>query len=159
MNTNLLINQDENYYYQNREEVINYANKTTMEMTNLYYTYLKLQDYGIVTEHTPIFPYWRRLYIYLTELLSLPYDFKMITESEIMNIEMPNEKEKIIPFYKRLFNTICYIETFKELRKDESNIKQYLLNLNEHSKRLNEAVDYVEKVFQGNKPVMLLFTH
>lgn len=159
MSTNLLINQYENYYYQNKEEVIKYANDTTVEIMNLYDTYLRLQDYGIITELTPIFPYWQKFQIYLIDLLSLPNDYKILTESKIMDRVMPNEKEKIIPFYKYLFNTICYIEIFKVVHKDEANLKHYLLKLNEHSRKLNEAIDNIEKVFQGKKPVIKLFTY
>lgn len=56
MNVNLLLNQDENYYYENRKELICWANTSIIEQLDLYNYSLKLKDYNIITDEVSYFP-------------------------------------------------------------------------------------------------------
>lgn len=155
--SNLKPNQDNEYYYSNRNNVIEYARQVTTELMNLYDTYNKLTDMNLISETTPIFTCWEFFNMYLIDFLSLPQNYKVTTESKIIDCIMPNNQNKRIPFYKYLFQATNYLCTFKDMQKNVSSIVEFLNELNEYSININKCIFNVKDVFQDHIPYLKLF--
>lgn len=147
---NLKLDENEEYYYTEKDNVIKYAAQTTTELMHLYDYYNRLYDIGLILQPTPIFNQLMFFNIYLIDLLSLPQYYNLVTESKIMDLTIPSKKDKRIPFYKCLFETINYLSNFKYIPKDIQNMNNFLNQLNCYTRNLNQHINNVKEVFQGS---------
>ncbi len=65
----LKLNQNEDYYYDNKALVLETSADITRELNNLIYYYNQLYYMGLIVTHTPINSYLPIFNIYLLDLL------------------------------------------------------------------------------------------
>ncbi len=71
---------------------------------------------------------------------------------------MHDHQEARIPFYKHLFEIICYLSTFKDIDKNAESMNNFLSKLNSYTNSINECLNNTKEIFQGSVPYLKLFS-